>query len=363
MTSGPKAAQRRVSRPKRLTMAGEIKPTKTTAPFDAVAWLADYAPTGYVGRTAETDAFVLSTLRAFFAVATVEEISTARRFARVLALLAAYVKGTGGTLSVREALDPRTINQFHDAEVARLKAAAKALEPEARAKAKTRAESRMATFRSCLRRIGEALNPTAPWEFAPLRAYRHVKTPYTPEEIAQLEAQIPHMAPARGRCAEALLILGLGAGLDGRWSAKVTTDDVAGLPGGGYGVVVAGRFVPVLAAYEARLEALLAQCAAGEFLIGGRARHADAANEAVTRLRLDARGPKLDLARLRSTWLVHHLTVGTRLPELMEAAGLETLTVLGDLTEFIAPMHPDRETSVASACQAVRGAERNGAVL
>lgn len=358
MTSGPKANARRASRPRRLTMAADLKPAKSTAPFDTAAWLADYAPTAYEGRTAETDAFVLSALGAFFTTTSVDEVSTARRFARALAVLAAYVKGTGGTLSVREALDPRTINQFHDAEVARLKAKAKTLEPGARAKAKTRAESRMATFRSCLRRIGEALNPTAPWEFAPLRAYRHVKTPYTPEEIAQLEAQIPHMAPARGRCAEAFLVLGLGAGLDGRWAAKVTTEDVAEMSGGGFAVVVAGRVVPVLAAYEARLEALLAQCAAGEFLIGGRARHADAANEAVTRLRLDARGPKLDLARLRSTWLVHHLTVGTRLPELMEAAGLETLTVLGDLVEFVAPMRPDRETSVAVACQAVRGAEQ-----
>lgn len=363
MTSGPKAAQRRASSPKRLTVAAQPKPAKTTAPFDAAAWLAGYEPTNYEGRTVETDAFVLSTLRAYIGAATVEEISSARRFARVLALLAAYVKASGGTLSVKEALDPRTINQFHEAEIKRLKAEAKLLSPEARAKAEIRAEGRMATFRSCLRRIGEALNPSAPWEPAPVRAYRHVKMPYTPKEIAQLEAQVPHMAPARARCAEALLVLGLGAGLDGRWVAKVTTDDVVDLPGGGFAVVVAGRVVPVLASYEGRLEALLTLCAPGEFLIGGTARHSDAANEAVTRLNLDARGPKLDLARLRSTWLVHHLTVGTRLPELMEAAGLETLTVLGDLVEFVPPLRDDRESSVIAACQSVRGIECTGIAL
>lgn len=361
MTSGPKAAQRRASSPKRLTAAAQPKPAKTTAPFDAAAWLAGYEPTNYQGRTIETDAFVLSTLRAYIGVATIEEVSSARRFALVLTRLAAHVKASSGTLSVKEALDPRTINQFHEAETKRLKAEAKLLPPEARGKAEIRVEGTMATFRSCLRRIGEALNPSAPWEPAPLRAYRHVKAPYTPAEIAQLEAQIPHMAPTRARCAEALLVLGLGAGLDGRWAAKVTTDDIAALPGGGYAVVVAGRVVPVLAAYEARLETLLGACVPGEFLIGGSARHADAANEAVTRLHLDPRGPKLDLARLRSTWLVHHLTVGTRLPELMEAAGLETLTVLGDLVEFVPPLLADPEASAAAACQVVRSVAQNGA--
>lgn len=363
MTSGPRAAHRRASRPKRLTALSNLTPAKTTAPFDVVAWLAEYKPTSYEGRTAATDRFVRETLHAYVAVVPVDEVTAARRLARALALLAAHVKASGGTLSVRETLDPRTINQFHEAETARRRAEAKSLAPQARAKAETRVESTMATLRSCLRRIGEALNPSAPWEPAPLRASRHVKMPYTPEEIGRIEAQIPRMVAGRARCAEALLVLGLGAGLDGRWVAKVITDDIVPLPGGGYGVVVAGRIVPVLAAYEARLEALLAQCAPGEFLIGGDARHADAANEAVTRLSLDRRGPKLDLTRLRSTWLVHHLTVGTRLPELMEAAGLQTLTVLGDLVEVVAPMHPDRETSVVTACQSVRGIEFNGSAL
>ena len=361
MTSGPKAAKRRASRPARLTVTADLAPVKTTAPFDAATWLAGYEPTNYWGRTAETDAFVLATLRQYLAVTQVDEISAAQRLARALALLAGFQQKRGGTVSVGLALDPLTINQFHEAEIARLVKKAKDKPRAEREEAKTKAQTTMATFRSCLRRIGEVVNPSAPWEPAPARSYRHIKTPYAPGEIAQIEAQIAHMIPTRARCAEALVVLGLGAGLDGRWAAKVTTDDVVPISHGGYAVVVADRLVPVLATYEARLEALLAQCAPGEFLIGGSARHANAANEAVTRLNLDPRGSKLDLARLRSTWLVHHLTVGTRLPELMEAAGLETLTVLGDLVEFVAPMHPDRETSVAAACQAVRGAEQAGA--
>lgn len=355
MTSGEEATRRRGARPKRLTMSVGPEAAKTAAPFDADAWLAQYTPTPYDGRTLQIDAFVRSALQAYFAVTQVNGITAARRLARSLTLLGVHVAASGGTLSTKQALDPRTINQFHEAELKRLRTAAKALPIADRTRAETRAETTMATFRSCLRRIGEVTNPKAPWEFAPVRAHRHVKVPYCPAEIAQLEAQIPRMTPEHARCAEGLFVLGLGAGLDGRWAAKVTTDDVTPLPGGGHLVTVAGRVVPVLAAYDTRLRALLAQCAPGEFLIGGSARHADAAHEAANRLRLDPKGPKLELARLRSTWLVNHLTVGTRLPELMEAAGLETLTVLGDLVEFVPEPDADRETAVATARQIVRG--------
>jgi hypothetical protein len=43
----------------------------------------------------------------------------------------------------------------------------------------------------------------------------------------------------------------------------------------------------------------------------------------------------LSASRLRSTWLVTHLTMGTRLPELARAAGLGGVTVLSDLLAFV----------------------------
>ncbi len=45
--------------------------------------------------------------------------------------------------------------------------------------------------------------------------------------------------------------------------------------------------------------------------------------------------PKLSASRLRSTWLVTHLAMGTRLPELARAAGLQGVTVLSDLLPFV----------------------------
>src|SRR5260370_12198355 len=55
--------------------------------------------------------------------------------------------------------------------------------------------------------------------------------------------------------------------------------------------------------------------------------------------------PALSAARLRSTWLVHHLTVGTRLPELMRAAGLTGVTVLSDLLADV-PVLEDEQAAV-----------------
>jgi hypothetical protein len=45
--------------------------------------------------------------------------------------------------------------------------------------------------------------------------------------------------------------------------------------------------------------------------------------------------PKFSASRLRSTWLVTHIAMGTRLPELARAAGLRGVTVLSDLLEFV----------------------------
>jgi hypothetical protein len=54
--------------------------------------------------------------------------------------------------------------------------------------------------------------------------------------------------------------------------------------------------------------------------------------------------PALSAARLRSTWLVYHLMVSTRLPELIRAAGLAGVTVLSDLLADV-PVLGDEQTA------------------
>jgi hypothetical protein len=48
--------------------------------------------------------------------------------------------------------------------------------------------------------------------------------------------------------------------------------------------------------------------------------------------------PKLVPARLRSTWLVAHLVKGTRLPELLEAAGTSRIETFDNLLPFVPPL-------------------------
>ena len=48
--------------------------------------------------------------------------------------------------------------------------------------------------------------------------------------------------------------------------------------------------------------------------------------------------PPLNLARLRTSWLVHHLTIGTRLPELAAASG-SRCSLLFDLYRYVPQMN------------------------
>jgi hypothetical protein len=109
-----------------------------------------------------------------------------------------------------------------------------------------------ATYRATLRRVGPLLTKKAPWEAksAPV-GRRSVALPYTDRELESLRvAATAQPTPGKVRAARALLALGAGAGLDGRWVANVTADDVSERQG----IVLvrvaepAARVVPVLAA-------------------------------------------------------------------------------------------------------------------
>ena len=141
----------------------------------------------------------------------------------------------------------------------------------------------------------------------------------------------------------ALVALGAGAGLDGRWCTRIRPSDVSRADSGL--LVRVGppqpRIVPVLAAFEGDL-AELARGPADEFLVGGTSVSKSRASNLVARLDWPPGLPRLSTGRLRSTWLLHHVTAGTRLPELAGAAGLVGVAVLGDLLQFVSPL-PHRE--------------------
>ena len=230
---------------------------------------------------------------------------------RVLARLAGWALGEGLPLDVEVVLDPDTVERFIASGVDH--------------------DRSQATYRSELRRLGPLLTRHAPWEARPRPvARRQVAPPYTPQELGQLRAFAAAQPTAqRGRAARALLALGAGVGLDGRWLARVRAQDA----------------VPVLAAWEDEVLDLKAT-AGEEYLVGGCSTARNRAGSLAASLVVPYGCPKFSASRLRSTWLVSHLAMGTRLPELARAAGLQGVTVLSDLLEFV-PALPDDEALAA----------------
>lgn len=195
-----------------------------------------------------------------------------------------------------------------------------------------------------MRRVGPLLTKRAPWEARPAAvARRQVAVPYRPDEVDGLRADALAQPTARKlRAARALLALGLGAGLDGRWVSRVAADAVTVR---GQAVLVrvgapSERVVPVLAEWQDEVLGLVGT-AGDEFLVGGHSMARNRAGALAASLVVGNGHPRFSASRLRSTWLVTHLARGTRLPELARAAGLEGVTVLSDLLAFVPVLDED----------------------
>ena len=178
--------------------------------------------------------------------------------------------------------------------------------------------------------------------------------PYSAPEVQLLRSDaLGQPTASRRRAARALLALGLGTGLDGRWVTRVGARDVVRSALGVHVVVgePAARHVVARAQWEDELVALAAT-AGDEFLVGGRSMSARRTGHLTAQLLVPTGHPRLAPARLRSTWLVAHLEAGTRLPELARAAGLQGVTVLSDLLVHVEPLGAE------DAAAMVRGVRR-----
>jgi hypothetical protein len=255
------------------------------------------------------------------------------RTLRVLTQLTAWAVGQGMALDAELVFDPDTIERFVVEGLVQ--------------------NSSRATYRADLRRVAPLLTKEAPWEPRPtLLSRRQVAPPYTSAELGLLSADGTRQRTLqRRRAARALIALGAGVGLDGRWVTRVRARDVVvdcdtvlvrvGTP--------SARMVPVLHPWADEVTELAAT-AGHEFLAGGYSTSRNRASSLIARLEVPPGHPRLSLARLRSTWLLWHLTTGTRLPELAAAAGLEGVAMLSDLLQFVPPL-PERD-----AQQVLRGA-------
>jgi hypothetical protein len=211
------------------------------------------------------------------------------------------------------------------------------------------AEGSQNTARSILRKIGPRLTRNAPWRQAPESLkHRTIAPPYSPRELEALRIDVSRQStPSRERAARSMLALGAGTGLDGRWSMKIRGTDV--LIDGDIVVVdvcsPAPRMVPVLAEFEDELLEL-ASLADDDFLVGGEARTKNKASRALARYESGPGRPRLNGSRARSTWLLRHLTLGTRLPELAKAAGFANVSSLDELLPYVPAMAEQERRSM-----------------
>jgi len=173
-------------------------------------------------------------------------------------------------------------------------------------------------------------------------AYRRVRPPYSGDQIAgYLRLAAAQPTAARRRAVSAVIALGAGCGLDSRDMLQVRGADVRPFDAR-TDVTVAGgtrpRVVTALVAFEGEL-ARLSRQAQARLLIGGTTQTGhNVTSKALGRLVRDDALPPLVVSRLRSTWLTKHLDLGTPLPVLMAAAGLQTARPLEDLLRYAAPV-------------------------
>jgi hypothetical protein len=242
-----------------------------------------------------------------------------KRYASILAKLAVWASAEGTTLDCEVLLDPETVERFCTTAL--------------------RGDPSAGTYRSSLRYLGRRLTRHAPWDPPPTPLRRRmVAHPYSNAQVRRLERVVVEQpTPARRRAAEAIFVLGLGAGLDGRWIPRISSQNVIKTSDGCVLVRLESHIVPCRARYVTRLLDLV-DTSNGEFLIGGTSNDRNRFSNVQHSLVTDAQGLRLTAKRLRATWLVHHLAAGTRLPELMNAAGLQSVVVLSDLLPNVPAM-------------------------
>ena len=162
--------------------------------------------------------------------------------------------------------------------------------------------------------------------------------PYSLRELSALHtwASGQHTVTRR-RDAATLLAIGAGAGLASEDIVRLKTDDIT-IDGLGVLLKVTGRrarLVPVLETWEQPIMDAVMAIGPGLPVFG--AQRTSFNNNAVSNFvaRSSGVGIKPSLQRLRVTWILHHLSVGTPVHHLMKAAGIETLDAFDRYLRFL----------------------------
>ena len=262
-------------------------------------------------------------------------------------------------------------DQPHRIDPAAAPSAAEVLAPDvtdaylAQLRRKNRPAASIATTGSHLRCAVKALDAqplSVPARYSPLRP------PYSPEECDAI-VELVTVQPSKGRRRVGALIVGLalGAGLASKDLRHLRASDVAEQDGDTlfpYLTVTvpagqAPRTVVIRDAYAPLVRRGLALHNGGpdSLLIGHFAGRHNV--NTLTMTTADNTPIRLDIARLRTTWLFAMMHVAIPLPRLLADAGLTTAHTLADLLPYI-ERTPARDLATARAVPAARRATSTG---
>ena len=256
--------------------------------------------------------------RELVAHAAPESVNRAKAFLFAASRLGAFGEACGLELSAEVLVRPSVIERFCAPGVSAMSAATRR------------------TVRTNLRAIARRVAPLGPE--APRLSRERAKAPYSRAEIAAYLA-LSDAQPTEGRRlrASALVCLSAGAGLVGADLKAVCGTDVALRSGGVVVVVRQGRrprVVPVLRRFHERL-VHAADLAGTGLLIGGTSVSRRNVTTPITASLAGGRDlPRLDVSRLRATWLCE-VAEAIGLRAFMDAAGIVCSQRLGDLVAHL----------------------------
>ncbi|WP_412148578.1 hypothetical protein [Curtobacterium flaccumfaciens] len=249
---------------------------------------------------------------------------TAQQLYPVVARLAQFAHAKHMPLEDDEVLDPFTVERFAQFHLVTYNRASRN------------------SMRARIRRVSEALLGESAAVRTRALGRAEASRPYTPKDVAELDGwALAQPSEERRTSARALLALGLGAGLTGAEIIALRTSSVRALGQTTY-VNVTGtdeRIVPVLPNWAHELGERLTFV--GEdgwaFRSEQRGGNINLITDFVSR-----NGPHMPLQarRMRATWLVHHLEVGTPVKTLLRIAGLKSAEALDRVLPFVEDSTP-----------------------
>lgn len=194
-----------------------------------------------------------------------------------------------------------------------------------------------ATHRASLYRVIEALGADEPMHHRRPIPRSDPTRPYSQRDVAALHSWAVAQGTERRRLdAITLLVLGLGAGLTTREILGTQSKDIITTTNGFSVSVWDGRprVVPINSLWSDRLERIYVGLdpEAWAFRPGRLSNQSGQLTDFLQRARtsLDIRP-----ARMRTTWLIEHLAIGTPPADLLRISGLQTLAALDRLTSFV----------------------------